>query len=220
MSAPNLWIVFWRSSEARYIPRTLSQFGTYRIKRAVNMIWGSVSIASCNLDRIYFIFYAVCGMERWGCGYGMPAMLSRSHNSTSKHLSECQYSSEGDCFLLLSECKTWATGTWNWRGSVQPSARTTSERGIFLRTCIVATWYRVFCTTFVHFGVVSKVHETFYRAMTTALSDFSDCWNHSYKQCFSDERQITFSGIKTQRTASPWRRKILTKFKGYTMKAH
>jgi len=85
-------------------------------------------------------------MERWCCGYGIPAMLSRSHTSTSKHVSECQYSSEGDCFLLLSECKTWATGTWSWRyseGSVQPSART-SERGIFVRTCIVATWYRAF----------------------------------------------------------------------------
>jgi hypothetical protein len=150
-------------------------------------------------------------MERWGCGCRMPAMLSRSHNSTSKHVSECQYSSEGDCFLLLSECKTWATGTWSWRysgGSVQPSART-SQRGIFVRTCIVATCCRVFCTTVVHIGVVSKVHETFYRAMTPALSDFSNCWNHSYKQCFSDERQITVGCIKTQGTVSLWRRKIL-----------
>ena len=110
-------------------------------------------------------------MERWGCGYGMPAMLSGSHNSASKHLSKCQYSSEGDCFLLLSECKTWTTGTWSWRyygGSFERSART-RERGIFVRTCIVATWYRVFCTTDVHIGVVSKVHENFYRAMAPAL---------------------------------------------------
>jgi hypothetical protein len=157
----------------------------------------------------------------WGCGFGIPAMLSRSHNSTSKHVSECQYNSERDCFLLLSECKTWATGIWIWRYSgvlFQPSTRT-SERGIFVRTCIVATWYRVFCTTVVHIGVVSKVHETFHRSMSPALSDFSNCWNHSYKQCFSDERPITFGGIKRQGTVSLWRRKIFTKLKGYRMKA-
>ena len=154
-------------------------------------------------------------MERWGCGCEIPATLYRSHNSTSKHISECTYSSEGDCILLLSKCKTWATGTWSWRhywGSVQ--------RGIFVSTCIVATWYGVFCTTVVYIGVVSKEHETFYRAVTPAVSDFSNCWNHSFKPCFSDVRQITFAGIKTQWNVNLWRRKIHTKLKGYTMRAH
>jgi hypothetical protein len=71
----------------------------------------------------------------------------------------------------------------------------------------------------IHIGVVSKVHETFYRAMTPAMSDFSNCWKHSYKQCFSDERQIKFGGVKGQGTVSLWRRKIFTKLKGYNMKA-
>jgi hypothetical protein len=44
-----------------------------------------------------------------------------------------------------------------------------------LRLVLLLRGTEYFCTTVVHIGVVSKVHETFHRAMTPALDDFSNC---------------------------------------------